>query len=123
MYKYDLLELKKKAENLVRIITAPHSILLHGNLGAGKTAFAQFFLKPILVDNNQTIASPTFTVINTYETIKGSVWHADLYRLKSERELLELGLIEFMQVGIALVEWSELIEPYIQHLPKTVIEL
>lgn len=123
MFKYELPELKAKAERLATAITAPHAILLRGDLGAGKTTFTQFFLKSILVDKNQSVSSPTFTIINTYKTIKGKVWHADLYRLKSEAELFELGLIEFAHMGITLIEWSDIIEPYIADIPKTIIEL
>lgn len=109
MYKYTLHELKYMAEDLANSINLPYTILLKGNLGAGKTTFSQFFLKQILMNKNQIITSPTFNIINVYNTIKGVVWHVDLYRLESKEEVFNLGLLEFMQNGIALIEWPNLI--------------
>lgn len=123
MYKYTLNELKSKAETLASNVLAPHAIILEGNLGAGKTTFAQYFLKPILINANQSIVSPTFTLVNIYDTTKGIIWHADLYRLKNESELFELGLIEFVHSGITLIEWADYIKPYIEAVPKTIIKL
>ena len=97
------------AEDLANSINPPCTILLKGNLGAGKTTFSQFFLKQILISKNQIITSPTFNIINVYNTIKGVVWHVDLYRLESKEEVFNLGLFEFMQNGIALIEWPNLI--------------
>lgn len=123
MFKYELSDLKTKAERLASAVVPPYVILLQGDLGSGKTTYAQFFLAQILINKDKTVISPTFTIINTYDTIKGTVWHADLYRLKNEAELFELGLIEFAHVGITLIEWSNIIEPYVADVPKTIIEL
>ncbi len=123
MYKYTLSDLQHKAKTLSSIVIAPHVIILEGDLGAGKTTFAQYFLKSILVNAEQTIISPTFTLVNVYNTTKGIVWHADLYRLRNEAELFELGLIEFAHNGITLIEWADYILPYINKVPKTVISL
>ena len=123
MFRYKLSQLKSIAGSLSTTIKPPYSVILQGNLGAGKTTFAKFFLQPILLKKNQTVVSPTFTIINTYETTKGVVWHADLYRLNDESELIELGLIEFAHGGITIIEWADIIEPYITDVPKTVIEL
>ena len=121
MYKYSLQKLKSKAITLANEVTPPYTILLKGDLGTGKTTFAQFFIKQLLIDNTQPVSSPTFTIINEYVSTKGHIWHADLYRLKDETELLELGIIEFLQYGITLIEWPELIEPFIQSSSTTII--
>lgn len=123
MYKYTLSDLKYKAEKLSYQVSAPHAIILSGSLGSGKTTFAQYFLKPILINPNQSITSPTFNIINVYDTTKGVVWHADLYRLKNEVEVFELGLIEFAHNGIVLIEWADCILPYLNNISQTVIRL
>ncbi|MBR1944561.1 MAG: tRNA (adenosine(37)-N6)-threonylcarbamoyltransferase complex ATPase subunit type 1 TsaE [Alphaproteobacteria bacterium] len=109
MYKYNINILQQIAYNLANSINPPYTILLRGNLGAGKTTFSQFFLQPILVNKNQSVTSPTFNIVSVYDTIKGDVWHVDLYRINNESEIINLGLLEFIHVGIALIEWPELI--------------
>ncbi len=113
------------AEDLASNIKPPYTILLQGNLGVGKTTFSQFFLKSILINKNQVITSPTFNIINVYDTIKGSVWHVDLYRLESKEEIFNLGLLEFIRIGITLIEWPHIIYNYIikSTTPYKIIEL
>ena len=125
MYKYSLDKLKEIANNLVKSINSPYTILLKGNLGAGKTTFTQFFLEPILIDKNQVITSPTFNIINVYDTIKGQIWHVDLYRLESMDDVENIGLLEFINYGIAIIEWPDIILDYItnSNIPNTIIEL
>ncbi len=59
-------------------------LLLKGNLGAGKTTFSQFLLKEL--GSSDEISSPTYSIVNEYDTPKGKVFHFDLYRLKSVEE-------------------------------------
>ena len=113
MYKYTLDELKTLAEKTAEEIEAPYSILLYGNIGAGKTTFSQFFIEKLLIDHNQKITSPTFNIIQIYDTIKGSIWHADLYRIKNENEIFQLGIIEAMHESICLIEWPDILQNYI----------
>ena len=101
------------AEDLAERFTPPFSILLHGEVGAGKTAFSKFFIKKLLIDKDQNITSPTFNIVQIYETTKGSLWHVDLYRLKKDEEILELGLLEAMQECLCLIEWPEVLKKYI----------
>lgn len=113
MYKYKLDELKSLAEKMAEEVFPPYSILLYGNIGVGKTTFSQFFIEKILIDHNQKITSPTFNLIQIYDTIKGPVWHADLYRIKNENEIFQLGIIESMHEAICLIEWPNILENYI----------
>ena len=113
MYKYTIDKLKRIATDLANSIEPPYTILLQGNLGMGKTTFFFFFLQEILINKNQAITSPTFNIINIYNTIKGEVWHVDLYRLEKKEEIFNLGLLEFINYGIALIEWPELILNYV----------
>ena len=123
MYKYSLNELQYRAESLAHDICSPFVVLLQGDLGAGKTTFSQFFLRSILIDKSQSISSPTFNIVNIYDTTKGIVWHVDLYRIETVEEVFNLGLLEFIHQGIAIIEWPELILGYLKDVPYIKITL
>ncbi len=96
------------AAELAGLCRPGDSILLYGEVGAGKTTFARGFIQKI-AEVTEEIVSPTFTLVQTYPVKGGgAVWHCDLYRLKHPDELLELGLEEAFDNGIMLVEWPEL---------------
>lgn len=82
------------------------AILLHGPLGAGKSALARAFLRAASGDPTLEVPSPTYTLVQTYQTRLGPVHHLDLWRLEGEEGVLELGWDEFVQ-DIVLVEWPE----------------
>ena len=65
-------------------------LLLNGNLGAGKTTFTQFLLKNL--GSTDEISSPTYSIVNEYNTPKGKIYHFDLYRLKSIEEVYDIGM-------------------------------
>lgn len=79
---------------------------LHGDLGAGKTVFSRSFIKS-LVGKNTEVPSPTFTLVQTYNSNGFYIWHFDLYRLKNPEEIYELGWEEALQDNIVIIEWSE----------------
>ncbi|MDR1391348.1 MAG: tRNA (adenosine(37)-N6)-threonylcarbamoyltransferase complex ATPase subunit type 1 TsaE [Holosporales bacterium] len=112
MHKYTIDQLKKKAVKLAQDVQPPFSILLFGDVGVGKTTFSKFFITRLIVDKRQNVTSPTFNVVQIYESIKGPIWHVDLYRLTDEKEIFQLGLIEAMHEHICLIEWPNFVQEY-----------
>jgi tRNA threonylcarbamoyladenosine biosynthesis protein TsaE len=82
------------------------AILLSGPLGAGKTAFARCFLRTLSGDPSLEVPSPSFTLVQSYETTRGVVHHFDLWRLDGPSALAELGWDDARE-GIVLVEWPD----------------
>lgn len=82
------------------------TILLDGAIGAGKTFLARALIQS-LQDQPEDVPSPTYTLIQSYETRAGELWHADLYRLTSTLEIEELGLTDAFGAAICLVEWPD----------------
>lgn len=83
------------------------TIALEGDLGAGKTTFARAFVRAATDDQVDEIPSPTFTLVQSYETARMGVLHADLYRLSDASELAEIGLDPAPAGCLLLVEWPE----------------
>lgn len=81
-------------------------IALWGDLGTGKTRFARGFIAALSGDGEE-VPSPTFTLVQIYDTPSGTIWHFDLYRLEAPEEALELGLDEALAEGISLIEWPD----------------
>jgi tRNA threonylcarbamoyladenosine biosynthesis protein TsaE len=83
------------------------TILLTGDVGAGKTHFARALVQSLLA-SPEDVPSPTFTLVQTYEAASGTeIWHADLYRLGDPSETDELGLVDAMDQAICLIEWPD----------------
>lgn len=82
------------------------TILLHGSVGAGKTHFARAVVKSLLVAP-EDVPSPTFTLVQTYHTRVGALWHSDLYRIAGIDEIEELGLLDAFENAVCLVEWPD----------------
>jgi tRNA threonylcarbamoyl adenosine modification protein YjeE len=81
-------------------------VVLEGDLGAGKTALARAIIRRLADDPALDVPSPTFALVQPYDSAKGLILHADLYRLGDPREVEELGLLDNPQ-AIVLVEWAE----------------
>ena len=86
-------------------------VLLHGDLGMGKSVFSRAIIRALTEQADLDVPSPTFTLVQTYDTPKrdnkGDVYHFDLYRLKDPEELYEIGWEDALASGILLVEWPD----------------
>jgi tRNA threonylcarbamoyladenosine biosynthesis protein TsaE len=81
-------------------------VLLYGDLGAGKTALARAIIRTLVGDEKLDVPSPSFALVQPYEANGQQILHADLYRIRDEREVDELGLFDRAD-AIVLVEWPE----------------
>ncbi len=90
-------------------LKAGDSLLLSGPVGAGKTHFARSIIQAMMARDGEVedVPSPTFTLVQVYDTSVGEVWHTDLYRLTHIDELTELGLDDAFDTAITLVEWPD----------------
>tara|TARA_B100000683_G_C12472722_1_gene548333 strand:+ start:75 stop:494 length:420 start_codon:yes stop_codon:yes gene_type:complete len=86
--------------------------LFTGQVGSGKTTMIKSFTKKLSVNNNTS--SPTFNIINEYkDDNKNSIYHLDLYRLKSINDLVEIGFEEYINSGnYCFIEWPEIADSF-----------
>ncbi|MCW5744703.1 MAG: tRNA (adenosine(37)-N6)-threonylcarbamoyltransferase complex ATPase subunit type 1 TsaE [Alphaproteobacteria bacterium] len=82
-------------------------IALRGDLGAGKTELARALIRAASADPDLIVPSPTFGLVEVYDTNAGAIWHFDLYRLDSPEQVWELGFEEALADGICVIEWPE----------------
>jgi tRNA threonylcarbamoyl adenosine modification protein YjeE len=94
------------AATLAPRLRAGDVLLLSGPVGAGKTHFARAVILALL-DTPEDVPSPTYTLVQVYDGPDCPIWHADLYRLASPAEVIELGLAEAFTTAICLVEWPD----------------
>ncbi|MDZ4839632.1 MAG: tRNA (adenosine(37)-N6)-threonylcarbamoyltransferase complex ATPase subunit type 1 TsaE [Bacteroidota bacterium] len=98
-------------------------ILLEGELGSGKTTFVKHFLNKIY-DVKEAVTSPTFTIVNEYVIDNQLILHFDLYRLKDEFDLVEIGFDEYLNKSIlCFIEWSAIAHSILdEFLPLIVVK-
>jgi MurNAc alpha-1-phosphate uridylyltransferase len=101
------LELGAVAAELALCLPASAFVLLTGDLGAGKTAFARAAIRAMVGDNALDVPSPTFNLVSFYDTSRGPVYHYDLYRVKQADELDELGMEDAASARAAFIEWPD----------------
>ena len=106
------------AKNFAKDLKAGDIIVLSGELGSGKTKFVQGILEYFGLENE--ISSPTFTIVNEYNSEKMNIYHFDVYRLEDSDEFYAMGGDEYFSNGICLIEWGELIK---DALPKNYIHI
>ena len=105
---YGLVDIPSLASELLLSLShAPSIWLFSGEMGTGKTSLIKELGKQL--DTKQSVQSPTFSLVNSYETKDGKpVYHFDLYRLKNTAEALDIGIEEYLDSGhLCLIEWPE----------------
>jgi tRNA threonylcarbamoyladenosine biosynthesis protein TsaE len=108
-------ETEALAARIAKDVQLGDVLFLRGPLGAGKSVLARALIRSLMNMPTLDVPSPTFTLVQTYESANGPLYHYDLYRLKSAEEIYELGWEESLSTGITLVEWPERLGPLAPH--------
>ena len=114
IYKSNSLEETKIiAQKVAKGLKKGTTILLRGDLGAGKTTFTGFLCEALGVED--VVSSPSFTIVKEYYAKDFKINHIDLYRLSSEEELIEIGFDEIMndENSVKIIEWPDIASDYI----------
>ncbi|MDR2724162.1 MAG: tRNA (adenosine(37)-N6)-threonylcarbamoyltransferase complex ATPase subunit type 1 TsaE [Holosporaceae bacterium] len=114
-----LKDTKNAAKYFSRFAKAGQCFALFGNLGYGKTTFSRYLIES-LNKSVGAVLSPTFSLVQVYDSEVTEIWHIDCYRLKSADEFFELGIEEALQNCITIIEWPEII---LHLLPASAIKI
>lgn len=102
-------ELPKVAEELLKFAHGQKFFIFEGDMAAGKTTFIKSLCEALGVDD--VVSSPTFSIVNEYESGEGAVYHFDFYRLKNLQEAYDIGYEEYFYSGdYCLIEWPSKVE-------------
>ena len=113
---------KSISQKISNYLSKGDVVFLYGEIGVGKTTFIKHLINSIQFKSNQKkteIPSPTFNILYEYKINELIIQHYDLYRIKSELELKNIGIFENQKDLLTLVEWPEIIK----EKPKNIIEL
>lgn len=102
--KYNLEELKQASDYVLKNINSK-ILLVCGEVGSGKTTLIKEICKQLKVED--TVTSPTYTLINEYNANDGLVIHMDLYRIENSEDINDLGLFEYFDNKFIIIEWPE----------------
>jgi len=118
-----LAELEVAAKKILQEAKEEKIFLFYGNMGAGKTTLINKLCA--LLGTKDPTSSPTFSIVNEYEVEKGSIYHFDFYRLKTQNEAFDMGYEDYFYSGnYCFVEWPEKIADLLpEHYVKVEIEV
>ncbi len=95
-------------QRLAAELSPPRTVVLTGDLGAGKTTLIKGIAQGFQAAHEEEVTSPTFTLVHEYRGPRVNVYHIDLYRVDTERELMTLGLDDLVEENsVLLIEWGE----------------
>lgn len=124
MFNYtscDKESIKEIAHKIADIVKMQDVICLYGDIGAGKTTFAQYLISKLLQnDKPEIITSPTFNIVHQYDGKGFTIWHFDFYRLKSIEEVYNIGFQDALSYGVSIIEWPNIVESI---LPKSAFKI
>ena len=106
-------KLEKIADKIKKILSPGDVVFLYGEIGVGKTTFARLLINSFENEKKikkSEVLSPTFNIVFEYEIKKFTIKHFDLYRLKNDNDIKNIGLYENLEQSITLIEWPELIK-------------
>ena len=106
-------ELGKIADKIKKILSPGDVVFLYGEIGVGKTTFARLLINSFENEKKlkkSEVLSPTFNIVFEYEIKELTIKHYDLYRLKNNNDIKNIGLFENLEESITLIEWPELIK-------------
>ena len=106
-------DLEKISNKIKKKLTLGDVIFLYGEIGVGKTTFARLLINNYEKEKNLKVSevlSPTFNIVFEYDIKKLTIKHYDLYRLKNDSDIKNIGLFEDLEQTITLIEWPELIK-------------
>lgn len=110
------------AENILDLCRNTRLFLFKGELGAGKTSLIKGFVNQL--GGEELVSSPSFSLVNEYNTFFGKVYHLDLYRLKDEKELEDIGIDDYLSENPWMfIEWPEIGMSYFNYLPHGLVEI
>ena len=104
---------RELAEKLTSYFKGGEYVFLHGEMGVGKTTFVKYFINKFQTDEKlklTEVTSPTFNLLNEYETSNFMIKHYDLFRIKNISEVKDLDIFENNEKIITLVEWPQLLK-------------
>ena len=107
------LDLAKISNKIKKILSPGDAVFLYGQIGVGKTTFARILINSYEHQKKlkkSEVLSPTFNIVFQYDIKDFTIEHYDLYRLKNENEIKNIGLFENLEESIIIVEWPELIK-------------
>ena len=112
-------ELSKAAQEMLSHFGNERVFAFYGKMGAGKTTFIQSICK--ILGSEDNVTSPTFALINEYDSDHNSIYHFDFYRINDIEEAFDLGYEDYVYSGnYCLIEWPEMIAPL---LPENIVEV